>query len=88
MANSDNVLRAGLTPKFIDVPELLANRVPPAAGVRPANPAGQRGNAVLPDPGGGFRLLAARFDRRAAQRNAAIVFCVAGEATLENQGSA
>ena len=25
MANSDNVLRGGLTPKHIDVPELLAN---------------------------------------------------------------
>lgn len=25
MANSDNVLRAGLTPKYIDLPELLAN---------------------------------------------------------------
>lgn len=25
MANSDNVLRAGLTPKFMDVPELVAN---------------------------------------------------------------
>ncbi|UYI47319.1 mannose-6-phosphate isomerase, class I [Vibrio natriegens] len=25
MANSDNVLRAGLTPKYIDVPELIAN---------------------------------------------------------------
>ncbi|QKJ87096.1 mannose-6-phosphate isomerase [Paramixta manurensis] len=25
MANSDNVLRAGLTPKYIDIPELLAN---------------------------------------------------------------
>ncbi|MFA0350151.1 mannose-6-phosphate isomerase, partial [Vibrio sp. 10N.222.55.C6] len=25
MANSDNVLRAGLTPKFIDVPELIDN---------------------------------------------------------------
>lgn len=25
MANSDNVLRAGLTPKYIDVPELVAN---------------------------------------------------------------
>ncbi|MGL9733880.1 MAG: hypothetical protein ACR5LD_05130 [Symbiopectobacterium sp.] len=25
MENSDNVLRAGLTPKYIDVPELLAN---------------------------------------------------------------
>ena len=27
MANSDNVLRAGLTPKFIDVPELIASCV-------------------------------------------------------------
>jgi mannose-6-phosphate isomerase len=25
MANSDNVLRAGLTPKHMDIPELLAN---------------------------------------------------------------
>lgn len=25
MANSDNVLRAGLTPKYMDVPELVAN---------------------------------------------------------------
>jgi mannose-6-phosphate isomerase len=25
MSNSDNVLRAGLTPKFIDIPELLKN---------------------------------------------------------------
>jgi mannose-6-phosphate isomerase len=25
MSNSDNVLRAGLTPKYIDIPELLAN---------------------------------------------------------------
>ena len=25
MANSDNVLRAGLTPKYIDIPELIAN---------------------------------------------------------------
>jgi mannose-6-phosphate isomerase len=25
MANSDNVLRAGLTPKYIDVPELISN---------------------------------------------------------------
>lgn len=36
MANSDNVLRAGLTPKFIDVPELLANlqfRPQPASGL-------------------------------------------------------
>ncbi|WP_019617264.1 mannose-6-phosphate isomerase, class I [Psychromonas ossibalaenae] len=27
MANSDNVLRAGLTPKYIDVPELVANTI-------------------------------------------------------------
>ena len=27
MANSDNVLRAGLTPKYIDVPELIDNTI-------------------------------------------------------------
>ena len=48
MANSDNVLRAGLTPKFIDVPELLANlqfRPQPASGL--LTQPEQRGNALF-----------------------------------------
>ncbi|MFP7324716.1 MULTISPECIES: mannose-6-phosphate isomerase [Serratia] len=91
MANSDNVLRAGLTPKFIDVPELLANlqfRPQPASGLR-TQPE-QRGNELFfPIPVEDFAfslhdLTAA--PQVLAQRSAAIVFCVAGEATLEKSG--
>ncbi|MGL6020648.1 MAG: mannose-6-phosphate isomerase, partial [Gibbsiella quercinecans] len=48
MANSDNVLRAGLTPKFIDIPELLANlqfRPQPASGL--LTQPEQRGNELF-----------------------------------------
>ena len=91
MANSDNVLRAGLTPKFIDVPELLANlqfRPQPASGL--LTQPEQRGNALFfPIPVEDFAfslhdLTAA--PQALAQRSAAIVFCVAGEATLEKSG--
>lgn len=57
MANSDNVLRGGLTPKHVDVPELLAvldfdaTPVPILAGVP-----GAAGEAVYPTPAPEFRL--------------------------------
>ncbi|HEJ7113471.1 TPA: mannose-6-phosphate isomerase [Serratia marcescens] len=91
MANSDNVLRAGLTPKFIDVPELLANlqfHPQPASGL--LTQPEQRGNELFfPIPVEDFAfslhdLTAA--PQALAQRSAAIVFCVAGEATLEKSG--
>ena len=39
MSNSDNVLRAGLTPKYVDIPELLANTafVPTIAEIIPGS---------------------------------------------------
>jgi mannose-6-phosphate isomerase len=40
MANSDNVLRAGLTPKYIDIPELVANVKFSQTRSRTADPAG------------------------------------------------
>ena len=54
MANSDNVLRAGLTSKHVDVDELLAatDLRPGAPGARPA-PGGGRGRACLSDAGRG-----------------------------------
>jgi mannose-6-phosphate isomerase len=91
MANSDNVLRAGLTPKFIDVPELLANlqfRPQPASGL--LTQPERRGNELFfPIPVEDFAfslhdLTAA--PQALAQRSAAIVFCVSGEATLEKSG--
>ncbi len=87
MANSDNVLRAGLTPKYIDIPELVAN-------VKfEAKPAGelltqpQRHGAELdfPIPVEDFAFSLHDLSAEAsdlAQTSAAIVFCVEGEALL------
>jgi mannose-6-phosphate isomerase len=87
MANSDNVLRAGLTPKYIDIPELVAN-------VKfEAKPAGelltqpQRHGAELdfPIPVEDFAFSCTTSPPRPAiwpRQSAAIVFCVDGEAVL------
>jgi mannose-6-phosphate isomerase len=91
MANSDNVLRAGLTPKFIDIPELLANlqfRPQPASGL--LTQPEQRGKELFfPIPVEDFAFSLHDLDgtpQPLAQNSAAIVFCVEGEATLEKQG--
>jgi mannose-6-phosphate isomerase len=58
MAASDNVLRAGLTPKFVDIPELLqvTNFTPiPPPRWAPTG-AGRRGDVVLHPPVEEFRL--------------------------------
>ena len=73
MANSDNVLRAGLTPKYIDIPELVAKP--------------QRHGAELdfPIPVEDFAFSLHDLSTEAsdlAQASAAIVFCVDGEAVL------
>ncbi|WP_279022853.1 mannose-6-phosphate isomerase [Gibbsiella quercinecans] len=91
MANSDNVLRAGLTPKFIDIPELLANlqfRPQPASGL--LTQPEQRGNELFfPIPVDDFAFSLHELTtapQPLAQNSAAIVFCVTGEAVLEKQG--
>ena len=64
MANSDNVMRGGLTPKHIDVDELLS-----VLGLHPwlrrADPAdrGLRRGVALSDAGAGVRALADRARR-------------------------
>ena len=87
MANSDNVLRAGLTPKYIDIPELVAN-------VKfVANPAAElltqpvKNGAELDFPIAvedfAFSLHdLSQTETTIAQESAAILFCVEGEATL------
>ncbi len=90
MANSDNVLRCGLTPKHIDVPELLRvvrfESAAPAL-VRPLPDAAGTGEEAYDTPTDEFRLsrypLAPgdsprTLDPRAPQ----IVLCTAGHATL------
>ena len=87
MANSDNVLRAGLTPKYIDIPELVANVKFEA---KPANqllttPVKHGAELDFPIPVNDFAFslhdLSAQ-ETAIDQQSAAILFCVEGEAIL------
>lgn len=96
MASSDNVLRCGLTPKHVDVPELLRvvdfrPRQPKV--LRPATPAVPGGEVVYPAPVDDFRLsrydLASvapeqRIDGPAPQ----ILLCTAGSVRLRDHAGA
>ncbi|ATM85885.1 mannose-6-phosphate isomerase [Yersinia massiliensis] len=90
MANSDNVLRAGLTPKFIDIPELMANLqfIPKPAETLLTSPQQQGNELVFPIPVEDFAFslhtLTAE-PQTLAQNSAAIIFCVQGEAVLQKQ---
>lgn len=87
MANSDNVLRAGLTPKYIDIPELVANVKfePKPAGELLTQPQQNGSELDFPIPVDDFAFslhdLSAT-PATLAQESAAIVFCVEGEAVL------
>ncbi|AGE94722.1 mannose-6-phosphate isomerase [Citrobacter farmeri] len=87
MANSDNVLRAGLTPKYIDIPELVANV---KFDAKPANqllttPMKNGAELDFPIPVDDFAFslhtLSAK-ETAIDQHSAAILFCVEGEAVL------
>ncbi|WP_044328201.1 mannose-6-phosphate isomerase [Citrobacter amalonaticus] len=87
MANSDNVLRAGLTPKYIDIPELVDNVKFEA---KPANqllttPVKHGAELDFPIPVDDFAFslhdLSAQ-ETAIDQQSAAILFCVEGEAIL------
>ncbi|MEY9849264.1 mannose-6-phosphate isomerase [Streptacidiphilus sp. BW17] len=89
MANSDNVLRAGLTPKHIDVPELLAvvrfeatepSVVPPQSV--PDNP----GEQLYPVPIDEFRLSRYELGEWPLPTGTPqIVLCTSGQATLTDE---
>ena len=87
MANSDNVLRAGLTPKYIDIPELVANVKFEA---KPANqllttPNKTGGELDFPIPVDDFAFSLHELSAGEAaisQQSAAILFCIEGEAVL------
>ncbi|RAG87518.1 mannose-6-phosphate isomerase, class I [Streptacidiphilus pinicola] len=89
MANSDNVLRAGLTPKHIDVPELL--RVvefvaSEPAVIRPRSVVEHPGEELYPAPIDEFRLsryrLGAEGGRPLPTDTPQIVLCTEGRVTL------
>ena len=87
MANSDNVLRAGLTPKYIDIPELVANVKFVA---KPANqllttPVESDGELDFPIPVDDFAFSLHELTTSGAdisQQSAAILFCIEGESVL------
>ena len=87
MANSDNVLRAGLTPKYIDIPELVANvkfMAKPAAELL-TQPVKNGAELDFPIPVDDFAFSLhdlSSAETSVAQESAAILFCVEGEATL------
>ncbi|WP_313104734.1 mannose-6-phosphate isomerase [Pseudescherichia vulneris] len=87
MANSDNVLRAGLTPKYIDIPELVANVkfVPKPAAELLTVPEQRGAELDFPIPVADFAFSLHDLSSTAstlAQSSAAILFCVEGEAVL------
>ncbi len=90
MANSDNVLRAGLTPKFIDIPELMANLqfIPKPADTLLTAPQQQDNELVFPIPVDDFAFSLHTLTpapQALAQNSAAIIFCVQGQAVLQKQ---
>ncbi|TKI05674.1 mannose-6-phosphate isomerase [Martelella alba] len=91
MANSDNVLRAGLTPKYIDVPELLANvefvAKPQDALLTRPEPAATGLRFPIPVEDFAFSLhpLSAT-PHTLSQHSAAILFCIEGQAVVAKQG--
>lgn len=88
MANSDNVLRAGLTPKYIDIPELVANVkfTPKPAAELLTQPTRHGAELDFPIPVADFAFSLHDLSPDAveiAQQSAAILFCVDGEAVVE-----
>ena len=89
MANSDNVLRGGLTPKHVDVPQLLhvLNFLPREIEVlRPAKRAGNE--RVYSTPAAEFVLSAISISKdrvyhSAPERSIEILLCVEGAAWVE-----
>lgn len=90
MANSDNVLRAGLTPKFIDIPELMSNLqfIPKPANALLTTPKQQGNELIFPIPVEDFAFSLHTLvvePHVLAQHSAAITFCVEGCAVLKKQ---
>jgi mannose-6-phosphate isomerase len=90
MATSDNVVRAGLTPKFQDKEELLAMiDVTPAATtlVAPEPRAGSTISSLYRTPAREFQVLAVRGERNASETFATpavtLVLCTAGALELK-----
>lgn len=88
MNASDNVLRGGLTPKYVDVAELLGilDFTPVPAPYLRGTPVGDSVIAFRP-PGAGFELLAITGSGSAPLRGPAILFCENGSFRVSGASS-
>lgn len=93
MANSDNVLRGGLTPKHVDVNELMrvVRFAPTPVDIVEASPL-RPGEAVYPCPAEEFALgrIQATIDQpyvSSRERSVEVLLCTSGEGTIGCQGS-
>ena len=90
MANSDNVLRAGLTPKYIDVPELIDNTIfnaidPEQIKLAPVHKQGKL-SYPIPVDDFGFEVMAVEGTATTQfVRSAEILFCIEGEISVSSQ---
>lgn len=92
MASSDNVLRAGLTPKHIDVPELIANTCfePIAPKQLKLAPIEREGRVNFPVPIDDFLFDVIYVGSNAQTlfvRGAEIVFCIEGDIHISSGGT-
>ena len=93
MANSDNVLRGGLTPKHVDVPELLKTLIFEGREVDILHPGRERGGEmVYTTPAREFVLSVISLDAKrtyssATDRSIEIIFCLDGEPIVKCPGS-
>ncbi|MGB9095358.1 mannose-6-phosphate isomerase [Erwinia sp.] len=89
MANSDNVLRAGLTPKYIDIPELMANLKFEAKSYASllTQPVQNGDTLDFPVPVEDFAFSLHQLNAQPAVvkvQSAAILFCVDGQAVVSH----
>ena len=92
MANSDNVLRAGLTPKYIDIPALLANVkfTPTPQSQLLTRPLAQESMLRFPVPVEDFAFAIHNLSsqpQQVVQQSAAILFCIEGQARVLKEGA-
>jgi mannose-6-phosphate isomerase len=91
MAASDNVLRAGLTPKFVDIPELLevTNFTPIPPPRWRGTPLADADGVVLSPPVGEFELVVTHVNGEAATDDVRpmIVLCLDGSVSVATESA-
>jgi len=93
MANSDNVLRAGLTPKHIDVTELIDNTSfepiePAEIRLKPIYKEGNKVSYPIPVDDFCFEVMTVEITSQAQfVRSAEILFCIEGEVAISSQNN-